>query len=333
MNDYKYAAAVTTAVHEELIRWAGRLLQDAGLEVVDVWGRFPPEGTVRSHLVLFPYRVGPEPKMIENASGGSLMVPREQIYKDSVPDGWADLGGIINGAIQRLYPDSGTVNDRKWAASGSPYPRVVDLPKPMQAWYRHAESIEPEAGWIIRADEHERGRPPSIRWRPGIIITANYIAVTGDPGRGTTERTSDTAPLSLATLSVLATAVQIQRGIKVTLPAPPAPESLMSFLPALADSLEELGGDREELAADLRALTKKLTSPEVSDVEVHPLHDLTNQEFALLTQALQRPLQAVFNLRIRFRFGAGPLFEPTAALRIATHREKNPPVPQRPTPR
>lgn len=330
MNEYKYAATVTTAVHEEMVRWAGRLLQEAGLEVIDVWGRFPPEGTVRSHLVLFPYRVGPEPKMIENAPGGSLMVPADSSgVREMVPEGWRDVGSMIAEAVQRLYPDAGTVDDRRWH-SPSPYPALDDLPEPMRVWYKLADQKEPEKGWVIRADEFERGRPPSIRWRTGIAIAAHYIAVTGDPGRGTTERTSDTAPLSLAALSVLATAIQLQRGVRVNLPPVPMGDLLESFVVALADSLDELGGDREDIAADLRERHRRLRQYETSLVDIHPLHDLTNQEFALLTQALQRPLQAVLNMRVRFQFGAGPLFEPTAALKLSTQREKNPPMPGRP---
>lgn len=324
MNDYKYAAEVTTNVHEELIRWASRLLHDAGLEVIDVWGRFPPEGTVRSHLVLFPYRVGPEPVMIDNAQGASLMGTIDNARRRGVPSSWDRIGNLISAGVQRLYPDSGNINDRKWAAA-SPYPAIDDLPEPIREWYKMADAAQPKAGWVIRVDEHERGRPPSILWRPGITITAHYIAVTGDPGRGTTERTSDTAPLSLATLSVLATAIQMERGIKVKMPPIPMPDILRSFIPALSDSLEELGGSREELAAEIREHYEKLINPEVIDIGVMPLHDLSNQEFALLTQALQRPLQAVLNMRVRFKFGAGPMFEPTAAVKMAYQRESNPP--------
>ncbi len=324
MNDYKYAAQVTTNVHEELIRWASRLLHDAGLEVIDVWGRFPPEGTVRSHLVLFPYRVGPEPVMIDNAQGASLMGHIDNARRRGVPSSWDRIGNLISAGVQRLYPDAGNMNDRKWASS-SPYPCIDDLPDPMRDWYKIADAAEPKAGWVIRVDEHERGRPPSILWRPGITITAHYIAVTGDPGRGTTERTSDTAPLSLATLSVLATAIQMERGIKVKMPPIPMPDILRSYIPALADSLEELGGNREELAAEIREHYERLINPEVIDIGVMPLHDLSNQEFALLTQALQRPLQAVLNMRVRFKFGAGPMFEPTAAVKMAYQRESNPP--------
>ncbi|MFT6145633.1 MAG: hypothetical protein ACJAZO_000186 [Myxococcota bacterium] len=324
MNDYKYAAEVTTNVHEELIRWASRLLHDAGLEVIDVWGRFPPEGTVRSHLVLFPYRVGPEPVMIDNAQGASLMGTIDNARRRGVPSSWDRIGNLISAGVQRLYPDAGDMNDRKWA-SASPYPCIDDLPDPIRDWYKIADAAQPKAGWVIRLDGNERGRPPSILWRPGITITAHYIAVTGDPGRGTTERTSDTAPLSLATLSVLATAIQMERGIKVKMPPIPMPDILRSFIPALADALEELGGTREELAAEIRDHYEKLINPEVINIDVMPLHDLSNQEFALLTQALQRPLQAVLNMRVRFKFGAGPMFEPTAAVKMAYQRESNPP--------
>ena len=51
-------------------------------------------------------------------------------------------------------------------------------------------------------------------------------------------------------------------------------------------------------------------------VQIHPIHDLTNHEFALLMQALQKPLQAALNLQLRLHLAAQPLFTPSAAVQI-----------------
>ena len=55
MNHLEYVSAVASSVHEEIEGWARNLLRDAGIETTEVYGQFPPEGSVASHIVLFPY--------------------------------------------------------------------------------------------------------------------------------------------------------------------------------------------------------------------------------------------------------------------------------------
>jgi hypothetical protein len=55
---------------------------------------------------------------------------------------------------------------------------------------------------------------------------------------------------------------------------------------------------------------------------VIPVHDLTMHEFALLTQALQRPLQAVLNFRLNFSFGDIPEFQPSTVVSMRYARNK-----------
>lgn len=301
---------VTTAVHDELIRWSQGLLRQAGLESVDVWGRFPPEGTVRSHLVLFPYRVGPEPKSLENSRGASIMV-RKALPSDKVarvPTPWRDLGKQLVEASHGLFPP--VTVDRPQTRKRFPFPTLSELPSALADWYA-SQDTQAEDPWTMTHDGELYARAPSLSWFPGVSLFAHYIAVAGDPGRGVSDRTSDAPPLSLGALSTLTVGIQHERILNVELPAMPAPPELMGFVEAMRSAL--ISHDDE----DLRALGERmaetivaLSATEAYQFGIVPVHDLSMHEFALLTQALQRPLQAVLNFRIAFQLGATPVFAP-----------------------
>lgn len=325
---YTHVSKVTGAVHETLIRWTGNLLKDSGLESVDVWGRFPPEGTVRSHLVLFPYRVGPEPKMLENAPGTSLMridsTRRERTT--FIPTPWLELGRLLTLASERFYPEAGMV-DTPRRPMVSPYPKLEDLPGPLREWYR--SRADSDKAWVVEDFGVAHCRPPAAFWKPGVTVMAHYLAVAGDPGRGVADRTSDAPPLSLSALSVLTVGIQVERQIAVELPPMPFDRDMDGYVNAVADALDELDESEEveegtehphQQAAQLRTLLTELTSPAEVNFSVIPVHDLSMQEFALLTQALQRPLQAVLNFRLTFELGARVEFTPSATVSMRQAR-------------
>jgi len=58
MNQYQYISAVMSNVHESIESWTRDLLRHAGIETIEVYGQFPPEGSIASHIVVFPYRLG-----------------------------------------------------------------------------------------------------------------------------------------------------------------------------------------------------------------------------------------------------------------------------------
>lgn len=311
----EHTARVTNLVHDELIHWVSSLLKDARLEAVDVWGRFPPEGTVRSHLVLFPYRVGPEPKNLENARGASIMTteafPSDKIGKVPVP--WRNLGRHLLDAVNLLYPEAGYL-DTPARPMVMPYPKVDDLAPALKAWYL-AQPVDGEDPFVLRDETGLYGRPPSLRWKPGISVWSHYIAVAGDPGRGVSDRTSDAPPLSLAALSVLTVGIQLVRNLFVELPPMPFDPQLRTYLEAVRDALKshpnpDAGPLHEHMVDALAALDRTARY----DFAVLPVHDLTMHEFALLTQALQRPLQAVLNFRLNFAFGDIPEFQPSSVI-------------------
>jgi len=318
-----HTSRVTNLVHDELIRWVGGLLKDAGLEAVDVWGRFPPEGTIRSHLVLFPYRVGPEPKNLENARGATLMT-RDRYPSDKVgrvPTPWRNLGSTLMDIVNRMYPDAGQLDTPARPAT-LPFPFVDDLPKPLRDWYA-SKSPEEAEPWVLEEDGDLYARPPALSWRPGVAIGTHYIAVAGDAGRGVSDRTSDAPPLSLAALSCLTVGIQVERVLKASLPPMPYPDDLKDFLLALREACKlmdneeyhELGDQLEQNIADLEKVAEY-------SFGILPMHDLSMHEFALLTQALQRPLQAVLNFRLMFSFGDYPVFEPSSVVSFRYARNK-----------
>lgn len=322
MNIYKHVATVTSEVHDSLVRWARRVLIEADLEEVEVYGQFPPKGTVRSHVVLFPYRVGPEPKMMENAPGMSLLTGSDRNEERAlfVPTPWLDLGQHMGAALEKLFPRvSVAARDRgRTHRHGSPYPRVAELPGPLRKWYTQAK---PTAGqpWTMKLGEDELAIAPSLWWKPGIQVTIGYVAIAGEVGRGTqaSERTSASAPLALSALSVLATSVQIERELFTRLPPLPYPPEMETYGQALVKGLEERKADGDlELASKLRRAVNHISEAGETPYAIIPVHDLSNQEFALLMQAMQRPLQAALNLRLRLPLASRPVFGPSLSIDV-----------------
>ncbi len=331
MNVYAHVAQVTREVHDGLMRWSRRVLMEAGYETVEVYGQFPPKGAVSSHIVLFPYRVGPEPKMMENASGVSLLrgADRNSERATFVPESWLELGTAIGSSLASVYPDAKPPTGRAPAARDpSPFPSLGAMPEPLRRWYETAKPGEDGEEWTVTDGQFVFVRPPSLWWRPGITITARYIAVANEPGRGTEERTSASPPIALSALSVLAAGVQLERTLEVPLAPLPYPQELVTYTHAMADSRALAGPEGEAEAARLRAAIKVIQAPAMAQVALIPVHDLTNHEFALLMQALQRPLQAALNIQIRLTLAGGPVFSPSSFVSVMA-RNQNPRTPGR----
>ena len=306
MNTYRHIADVMRAVHDALMAWGRGLLRQADLEVVEVYGQFPPQGTVTSHMVLFPYWVGPTPKLLETGHGISVTHPAPHLSDGAVkfiPEGWLDLGQSLAEVLGRFYP-AGTPPQVGSKRIPYPHPPIDTLPAPLKKWYeqQQADAKDP---WVTIINGQTYARPPALTWMPGFTLTVRYIAVASDPGRGTSQQTSVSAPLALPALSVLATGVHKERHLIVSLPPAPLPPNLEAYVNAILDSLGE------EETEPLRSQFERLKKFEQNIVALLPVQDLSNHEFALLMQALQRPLQAALNVQIRLTLGARPEFKPS----------------------
>lgn len=323
MNTWRHVAHISSEVHEALMGWARALLQEAGLETIEVYGQFPPVGTVSQHIVLFPYRVHPEPKVAENAPGASLLGTQERVGERGsfVPPVWVELGRALSLALEVMFPDAGPVFGNRRPGQGPGLPLLSALPPAIQSWY---ESVSPQAdeeSWTLTFDGELYVRPPSLWWHPPITITTRYIVVSGEPGRGTAERTSTGAPMALPALSVLATGLHLERVLHVRLPPLPFPAQLTGYVEALASALEQGFSWRSDEgtaghASRLRSALDGIQRPDLYPVSVLPIHDLSNHEFALIMQALQRPLQPALNLCVRLPLGAVPVFGPGTASNV-----------------
>ncbi len=322
MHPYAHVADITRTVHDGLVGWGRRLLTSAELETVEVYGQFPPEGTVSSHLVLFPYWVGAAPKMVEQGTPVSLL--RQITYGDGkinfIPVGWRRLGKQLEQAVDGLWTFPGPLSGAR--VMDYPNPLVSKLPKALAKWYtareKERKAEDPDGiPWVVEREGKKYAPPPALMWKPGIHLVIRYIAVASDPGRGTSDYSSTAAPLALPALSVLATGVHQDRRLMVTVKPPPLPDDLRTFVEAIAAVSE---GPRKEKIIELQKL---LQEPEEIGIAIAPVDDLNNQEFALLMQALQRPLQAALNFQLRVVLGAKPVFEPGSVTRAR---------PPRPTP-
>ena len=107
MTIYKHIGAVTSEIHDSMMRWCRRLLIDAGLDTVEVYGQFPPEGSQGSSVTLFLYQVVPDPKMIENSPGASLLGPKDRSNDrvSFVPKTWIEIGRALQAGLREVFPD------------------------------------------------------------------------------------------------------------------------------------------------------------------------------------------------------------------------------------
>lgn len=324
MNPYAYISRYSEAIHDALIGWVRTLMQEAGLETMEVYGQFPPEGTVSAHLTLFPYFVGPVPKLVETGKMTSLL----HIHQigdgkvDFVPDAWRELGLLMVQVLDRWFPNQRPQVGAK--PRGYVHPTLEQLPDPIAEWYRgqEPEGIE-QIPWLVERDGQQFAPPPSLSWSPGLVMEIRYVAVASDPGRGTSQYTSEKAPLTVPALSVLATGIHMEKEFRLVQETQLIPPQLDSFVEAVSASLE---GEEVER---IQRLLRTLREPEEISVPVSPVHDLNNQEFALLMQALQRPLQAALHLQVEVVLGAHPVFVPAAFTRTVARPTRAPLLPRR----
>lgn len=303
---YQHVKTVVSEVHDGLLAWCRRVLREAGLETIEVYGQFPPEGATSSYVVLFPYRLGPAPKLVETSNGISLMSPPRALPDKgtAVPTSWIRLGRTMAIIIDEQFPKVGKPGTRSYRPD--PAPLLSELPKPAADWYK-AQDRTAEDPWIADSPDGVRGRLPSLWWRPGFMLTGHYMAVANDGGRGTADRTSLQAPLALPGLSVIATGLHLERYVEVDLPPIACDPAVFEIARAMGESD---GGAHQQV---IEAAIEDLTTKDRVVVQVIPVHDLTNMDFANLMQALQRPLQPSLNLAIRLPLGAFPILTPAVA--------------------
>ena len=300
MNQFAYISQVMSNVHESIEGWARNLLRSAGLETTEVYGQFPPEGSVASHVVLFPYRMGGADSQIATPYKDlSLMGLRA--HKGGVPGMppvWGILGELFTECIMEKYPK---MTKGPHAGKPHPAPLVSRLPKPLADWYTAQQDTGTGSSWVTDMAGEKFARLPSLTWVPGASIKVNYLAVVGEGARGTADRD---APVAVQSMIVLTAGMQLQRGIEVRIPPPPFDRSILGYATAVG---EVLGDDRvAEALVQLEDMDEDLYMP----ITLLPGNSLSNSDFTGLMQALQRPLQPTLHLAVSLSVGGTPSFTP-----------------------
>ena len=300
MNQFAYISQVMSNVHESIEGWARGLLRSAGLETTEVYGQFPPEGSVASHVVLFPYRMGgPDSQIATPYKELSLMGLRA--HKGGVPGMppvWGLLGELFTECIMEKYPK---MTKGPHAGKPHPAPQVSRLPQALADWYIAQKDSGTGSSWVTDMGEEQFARLPSLTWVPGASIKVNYLAVVGEGARGTADRD---APVAVQSMSVLTAGMQLQRGIEVRIPPPPFDRSILGYATAVG---EVLGDDRvAEALVQLEDMDEDLYMP----ITLLPGNSLSNSDFTGLMQALQRPLQPTLHMAVSLSVGGTPSFTP-----------------------
>jgi hypothetical protein len=308
MNQLEYVSAVASAVHEEIEGWARNLLRDAGIETTEVYGQFPPEGSVASHIVLFPYRIGTgDSQLSQPVRETSLLGKRAANSQGSVPHLWFEIGQLITKCIDTSYPK---MSKGPFRGRPHPAPSVDLLPPPLKEWYLAQGDSGKGDSWLTDIRGRKFARLPSLSWKGGLVLRFQYLVVVGEGARGTAERT---APIAVRALSVFTAGAQMQRTLEVRIPPIPFAPMIPSYLEAVAASLPE-----EEDQLVLQKAIKQLSRQITTQITLLPGSNLSNSDFTGLMQALQRPLQPTINLAIQLRVDGGPCLEPGINVDIQT---------------
>lgn len=316
MNQFQYISEVMTNVHESVEDWARDLLRTAGLETIEVYGQFPPEGSVASHIVLFPYRMGGADSQIASPYQEiSLMGNRaSRTPVAGMPPVWQTLGQQFTTCIMEHYPK---MTKGPYVGRPHPAPAVDKLPQPLQDWYNAQPDDGTGTSWVSDVGGHRMARLPSLTWVPGASFKLNYLAVVGEGSRGTADRA---APVAIQALSVLNAGMQLNRKVQVRIPPPPFDRSIIGYAQAVGAVLGD--GQMAEALAQVEDMDEDVYLP----VTLLPGNALSNSDFTGLMQALQRPLQPTLHLSISISVGGTPAFTP--GVNAQTHSEQKERRPQ-----
>lgn len=297
MNIYRQIAITSREYHDALMGWARSILTRAGLEGLEVYGQLPTSGQVQPHLVFFPYHIGPEVKVQENAPGISLFsnAPSTEL----LPPAWQKLGQALSAALGKLFPPHSARPHVGAARPRLRYPRMEELPGALRAWYR-----DNRQKWCVDSQEGALALPPALRWMQGLPTVTRYLIIAHEPGRGANEATTAAPPAAVPALHVLMAAVQLERKVEVLTPPIPPPLGLESYCQALTEILAR--EPREMLLSTLAAVQR----PARVSLALNPIYDLTNRELIQMMDALKRPMQSSLNLQVRYMVGSHPRFIP-----------------------
>lgn len=286
----------TAAVHNGLLSWVRRLLRESGQETLQVHSQFLPKGSTIPFVAVFPYRMGPEPGLVNTARPTSLLggPPDRRPGSTGIPEPWGQVGRFLTDALALLWPKVPRPgSDKPVLASAS---SITTLTPALAAWYRaHPDWMAP--------GPLQTARIPTLWWAPGITTAVHYLIGGNAAAAGTSEE-GDATPALLGALAAVIAGVHHQQGFDVRVPAPASAPPLAEFCRAIASDLDWLAPPAApDLATALRDAALALEEGVVLRVSVSPTQDLNNAELFSLMQALERTFQSSTFLKVDLRIG------------------------------
>lgn len=303
MNIYEHTLETTRLVHLRLLEWVRELLIRAGMDSVQVKGRFSSEDAAGPTMTVFPYQMGAWPKMVETGSD----IPMLGGPGDSegiVPAGWKRAADLITRSMVEVFPVDRARGSRP--ARVRPIVPLGDLPTPLADWYRAQGDNGSAQSWCVTGRRDTlSGRLPSMAWRRPLNVRHLYLVLANDTDEPSGLHAG--MPFGLSALSVVLLGIQMERTLAVRVPAVPAGEPLLTFIDALAASMD---GERAEQLAEM---SEAVRSEFHTNIALLPFPDLPSDDSAEVMKALEKTLQPVVHLGVQLGIGGGPLFEPSVS--------------------
>lgn len=313
MNIYKHTLETTRLCHLRMLEWVREVLIRAGMDSVQVKGRFSEEDAAGPTVTVFPYQMGAWPKMVETSAD----IPMFGVPPDSegiVPKGWSRVASLLTECMVDVFPVDKARGSRP--ARVRPVVPLKDLPTPLADWYREQGDDGSTKAWCVTGRRDTlSGRLPSMAWRRPLNIRQLFLVLANDTDEPSAMHAG--LPFGLSALSVILLGIQMEKTLAVQVPAVPAGDPLLRFIDAMAASIDDERGE------ELKMLSEAVRSDYHTNIALLPFPDLPSDDSAEVMKALNKTLQPVVHLGVQLGVGGGPVFEPSVSPVFATARKED----------
>ncbi len=311
MNEFSHTLEVTRLVHARLLEWVREILIRAGMDSVQVKGRFSEEDAAGPTMTVFPYQMGAWPKMVETSADILLFGRRAPDEEGVVPPAWVSVAQLLTECMLDVYPVDKARGSRP--ARVRPVTPLKDLPDPLRQWYEAQGDNGTTDNWtVVGRRDTVSGRLPSLSWRRPLMIRQLYLVLANDTDAPSGLHAG--LPFGLSALAVVLLGIQTEKTLAVQVPPIPCPPGLLDYIDAMAQAVGDERG--EELARLLDVLRNDFHT----NIALLPFPDLPSDDTAEVMKALNKTLQPVVHLGIQLGVGAGPVFAPSVQPIFSTKR-------------
>ncbi len=298
MTPFSWTSESIEILHRGVLGWAESILQRANLPEVNIISEEREPGDEDYGIVLLPEDMDFYPKGSEVVSTVPLLGRLQRDQSTPIPGAWHELAEGMVRALEQVFPSHEPKGSsaRHLSATAS----VDMLPAPLRAWYHtQGETPGPDT-WMFRREPNWIARLPTIEWLPGPMIRIRFI-VYWWAGKERRDRN-----LSIAAMAAMMHGLYLERGLTVQMPATPAPEPLLTFLEALAESTT---GEERNYILDRVAQVRGPTEYKISLSMVPEQPPMTDPAFGMHW----RPSQPLLRFTAIIPLGSTPVFSPTVA--------------------